>query len=121
MTMNFDEIPYFICLIASLAWLVWLSLRPFRVNLNRLLFLIFGMSLFGFLVHAIYSPMTDAYVSYIAANQEMTRMTGAWTAPAYGEVYLSMLLYFVASLAIYFPSMLWLQRVLASCPQRNAA
>src|SRR5690606_11160537 len=63
-------------LISPLAWLGWLAFRPFRAPMNRLLFFVFGLVLYGFFVKAIRAPLIDAQRAHLAARQELALMTG---------------------------------------------
>ncbi len=115
--MNHDEVAFYITSFSPLAWLIWLTLRPFLVGMNRLLLLIFGMSLHGFFLKAIVIPLTDVQRAHVAARHELARLAGSSNPLVHGEASHSQIFYFVSCLVVIFLLLLWLQRVLSVSPR----
>ena len=104
-------------LISPLAWLGWLAFRPFHATMNRLLFFVFGLVLYGFFVKAIRAPLIDAQRAHLAARQELARMTGSHAEVASQGIGLDLVFYLGATLVVVCLLMLWNQRALARSPQ----
>ena len=111
--MTLVSVVYYVAMICPLVWLVWLASRPFLVNLNRLLLVIMGMVLYGWLARTCVIPLTDVANAYIEAN----RLSGN-LAPDQGPIF-RLIAYVGIPLAVVLLLMQWLQRVLARSPHRN--
>lgn len=114
--MNLSDIVYFFSMVLPLVWLGWLALRPFLANMNRLLFFVVGMTIYGNFVNAFVIPMTDVYEAYLDANRGLAGMTIAQASAAPPEALFGWVGYLGITLVAACLLMLWAQRALARSP-----
>lgn len=118
--MNFSDIVYSVSMVLPLVWLAWLALRPFLANMNRLLFFVVGMTIYGFFVNSFVIPLTSGYGAYLVANRKLAEMTGAPASAAPPEVLFGWVGYLGITLVAACLLMLWAQRVLARSPDHRS-
>ena len=115
--MNLNDIVYSVSMVLPLVWLAWLGLRPFAANMNRLLFFVVGMTIYGFFVNAFVNPLTDVYEAYLVATPKLAMMTGAPASAAPAEALFGWGGYLGIALVAACLLMLWAQRALARSPR----
>ncbi|SFN67222.1 hypothetical protein [Dokdonella immobilis] len=118
--MNSAELIYYVCLVAPLAWLAFLALRPFLANMNRLLFIVVGMTLYGFFVKAFVVPLTRVQDAQLVAAKNMATMIGSPTSDASTQLGLGIFVYLGIALTVTCLLMLWIQRVLTRSPDATS-
>lgn len=115
--MNLSDIVYSVSMVLPLIWLAWLALRPFAASMNRLLFFVVGMTIYGYFVNAFVVPMTDVYEAYLVASRGLPTMTGVPASVAPPEAQFGWVGYLGITLVAACLLMLWAQRALARSPR----
>ena len=115
--MNLSDIVYSVSMVLPLIWLAWLALRPFAASMNRLLFFVVGMPIYGYFVNAFVVPMTDVYEAYLVASRGLPTMTGVPASVAPPEAQFGWVGYLGITLVAACLLMLWAQRALARSPR----
>ena len=120
--MDLISVTEYAARISAIVWLIWLASRPFLVNLNRLLFVVFGWLAHGFLALNLVIPLTGVQTAYMEANREMAKLEKLPSPSGIFPLDEPTIRYFLSIgilLAVFFLLMLWLQRVLARCPREG--
>jgi hypothetical protein len=118
--MNFARVIEYTTLIAAAVWLVWLASRPFLANLNRLLLVVIGWAIYGYLAKNFVIPMMGILTAHIEAEAQMAKLLKMPNPP---EILLLdaptnlAVVYIGIPLAAFFLLTFWLQRTLARCPR----
>ena len=115
--MNLNDIVHSVSMVLPLAWLAWLALRPFAAGMNRLLFFVIGMTIYGYFVNAFLIPLTDVQEAYRVASRELATMTGVPASVAPPEAQFGLIGYLGIALVAACLLMLWAQRALARSPR----
>ena len=118
--MNLSDIVYSVSMVLPLVWLAWLALRPFPANMNRLLFFVVGMTIYGFFVNAFVIPLTSGYDAYLVATRKLAEMTGAPASAAPPEALFGWVGYLGIALVAACLLMPWAQRALARTPEASS-
>lgn len=118
--MNFSDIVYSVSMVLPLVWLAWLALRPFLANMNRLLFFVVGMTIYGFFVNSFVIPLTGGYGAYLVATRKLAEITGAPASAAPPEALFGWVGYLGITLVAACLLMLWVQRGLARSPDHRS-
>ncbi len=118
--MNIADVVYYVAVGLPLVWLAWLVVRPFLSRLNRMLFVVFGMALYGYFAKVIVVPMNDILSAHLTAKQSMVAL-GYPAAVESNEVAATFALYVIPTLVIVMLLLFWLHRVLSRSPKLTPA
>lgn len=118
--MNIVDIICYISLIAPLVWLVWLATRSFQANASRSVLMVFGLALYGFFVNAVVVPVTNIHAAHVYAVKQMIVITGSPKSVNFGLTIQAVCLLGFSLVAVIL-LLLWLQRTLATVPERTPA
>ena len=116
--MSMVDAVYYGALILPLIWLSWLASRPFLVNVNRLLLVISGLLIYGYLQKALVFPIVSVEKAFVAARIELGEPTVSSEVIGHDLVFIC---YVAIPLFGVLLLMFWLQRVLARCPRETIA
>lgn len=115
--MTITNVIFYVMAIMPIAWLCWLALRRFVFGLNRLLFLIAGMSIYGFFMKALVVPLTGVHAAHVSARGELAETgVGSSLSDSLG-MSIDLIFYLGVSFVLGALLMLWLQRALALSPK----
>lgn len=117
--MDTIEIMHYASIVLPLVWLAALALRPFLADMNRLLFIVIGMTIYGFFVKALVIPLTGAQDAQLAAVKTLVAKNVISSSDSTAQVGLGLFVYLGIALAIACLLMLWIQRVLARSPHAS--
>lgn len=115
--MNALNSIFYAAAILPIAWVCFLALRPFVSGQNRLLFVVIGMSIYGFFMKAVVVPLTDVQAAHVLAREELSRTDALSNLPGSTEVNIELMLYIGVTLVLSALLTLWLQRALAASPK----
>lgn len=111
------DLVFYSAAILPIAWLCWLALRTFAFHLNRVLFAVSGLLIYGFFMNAQLVPLTAVQSAHVLAQQELARMGAKSTLQATSGLSVQFIVYLGISLVLFALLTFWLQRSLSRSPK----